>query len=146
MRRGISEVEWAGRFQVIKGGSRNPETVLDVCHNEDGVRVLVETFKNNYPGRKARIVAGFVKRKPHQAMVDLLAKIASGFCLVPLKTGRSMDTRELLSTLTWNGVPVERAGSLRGGLTRTLKRMTPDDILVIVGSHYLVGEYLAQLK
>ena len=48
IQKGIDEISLAGRFEIF---SQNPATILDVAHNDDSVRVLVENldelFKND---------------------------------------------------------------------------------------------------
>jgi bifunctional protein folC len=48
IKKGLDEISLAGRFEIF---SQNPATILDVAHNDDSVRVLVENlnelFKNN---------------------------------------------------------------------------------------------------
>jgi len=146
VKEGLRSTKWPGRFHIIKGTRARPETVLDVCHNESGIKAFAGTFKQVYPKRKAHIIVGFVKRKPHQLMVDELSPLAQSFCVVRLRSGRTMDSRTLLEALDWHGIPVSRAGSLKVGLRRVLKASEQTDIMAIVGSHYLVGEYLSYLK
>ena len=48
IQKGLDEISLAGRFEIF---SKNPATILDVAHNDDSVRVLVENlnelFKND---------------------------------------------------------------------------------------------------
>ena len=48
IQKGLDKISLAGRFEIF---SQNPATILDVAHNDDSVRVLVENldelFKNN---------------------------------------------------------------------------------------------------
>ena len=48
IKKGLDEISLAGRFEIF---SQNPTTILDVAHNDDSVRVLVENlnelFKND---------------------------------------------------------------------------------------------------
>lgn len=139
--KGLRSVDWPGRFQIVKNVNR-PTIVLDVCHNRAGVRAFVDSFKLKYPGRKARIIAGFVKRKPHQEMFDALAEISDEFYLVPLHTRRTTDVNELLREIKWRHVTVRKCADLEKAYLEVLKSSRPDDIINIIGSHYLVGEYL----
>jgi len=141
IRDGLAETSWPGRFQILKRNGL-PTTVLDVGHNEKGVLTVVDTFRRRFPGRRAQIVTGFVKRKPHQAMVDALRKIAERFWLVPLATHRSIDLDELLATIDFGEIPIRRMRSLRQAIDSLARQIPPDDVVLVVGSHYLVGEYL----
>jgi dihydrofolate synthase/folylpolyglutamate synthase len=139
---GVRSTYWPGRFQIIKRPGR-PLLVLDVGHNAGGVAAFVDSFRLKFPGRKADIIAGFVMRKRHDEMFASLSHIAQSFVLVPLKTRRSSDPGELMATIRWRGVPVRKDRSVLVAYERLLKSASPDDIIVIIGSHYLVGEFLA---
>jgi len=140
IREGIGNTRWPGRFQV-RQYQRKPTHVFDVCHNTAGVRAFVESFEAVFPGRKASVLTGLVKRKEHQKMFDQLSAIAHGYSLVPLKTGRSTDLAELMRTVNWRGVPCRKFGSLETAYFNLLQTCAPDDIIIVIGSHYLVGEF-----
>ncbi len=140
VREGLARTTWHGRFQVVKRRGK-PTLVFDVCHNASGVKAFVESFRTRFPGRKTHIITGFVKRKPHQQMFDMLATIAEDFALVPLNTKRSTDLEELWRQITWPPLPVTRFPSLSSAYRSLLKTCPPDDTISIVGSHFLVGEF-----
>jgi dihydrofolate synthase/folylpolyglutamate synthase len=141
IRRGIARTRWDGRFQIIRENAL-PTCVLDVCHNASGVEAFVRTFERTFPGRRTAVVLGLVKRKEHQLIVDALGRIASCFSLVPLRSRRTVDLTDLLKLVNWHNIPARRFGRLRTAYTHLLKTSGPDDIISIVGSHYLVGEFL----
>lgn len=145
MRQGLKQVDWPGRFQVIKHRGR-PTMILDVCHNAAGVAAFVKTFQTRFKGRKAHIITGFVQRKPHREMFGLLSQIALEFHLVPLKTRRRADMDQLISSVDFAGIPIFRARGLGLAVNRLLKTCRPDDIIIVAGSHYLVGEYLEKFE
>ncbi|RKX29208.1 MAG: hypothetical protein DRP47_02310 [Candidatus Zixiibacteriota bacterium] len=144
VRRGLAQADWPGRFQVIKRRGK-PSVVFDVCHNVGGVTAFVDAFKNRFPDCRAHLITGFVKRKEHQKMFDLLGTIADRFHLVPLATRRSVDLGEMCNNIDWRGVPITRYGSLRTAYRRVLKSCQDDDIIAVVGSHFLVGEFFDKL-
>ena len=144
VRAGLENTDWPGRFQLVDYGPALPTVVLDVCHNTGGGKAFVDTFKKTFRGRKAQTIVGFVRRKPHQELIDILASMTEQFWLVPLASKRSVDTIELLKTANWSGVPVRRVAQLRTAWRQVLKRTTGDDIVAVIGSHYLVGEFLSR--
>jgi dihydrofolate synthase/folylpolyglutamate synthase len=141
---GIEHTDWPGRFQIVRKTRSSPTVVLDVCHNPGGAEAFVDTFCRVFPGRRAHVLLGFVKRKAHQEMIDHFAKIASDFRLTRLPTNRGVDPGELVTTLNWRKVPVIKCAWFETAYRRLLKRTGPDDIIAVVGSHYLVGEYLSK--
>jgi len=146
IRRGLATTSWPGRFQILKASDSGPTIVLDVCHNPGGAAAFIRTFRQVFPGRRTDIIAGFVKRKAHQEMVDQLAAVARSFRLVTLPTGRSAVTAELAARLDWHELPVRRHARLDRAYERLLSESGPNDIISIVGSHYLVGSYLERYE
>ncbi len=144
IKQGIEHTTWAGRFQIKYSDGRRPTTVLDVCHNPGGAAAFADTFMRVFGKQRGQIVIGVVKRKAHQEMIDHLAQVADRFWLVPLATGRSVDTAELEREINWHGVPVTRCAKLETAWHRLLKIARSDDIIAVIGSHYLVGEYLSR--
>lgn len=141
--RGISSAVWRGRFQLISS-RKGPTVILDVCHNAAGARAFAETFARRYPGRKVPMIVGFVQKKEHQLMFDALSTIASEYWLVPLKTHRAVSNTEFLEKIDFKGVPVRTCRSLQAAWSALVKPAGPGDIIPVVGSHYLVGEYLGR--
>ncbi|UCD63181.1 MAG: bifunctional folylpolyglutamate synthase/dihydrofolate synthase [Candidatus Zixiibacteriota bacterium] len=139
---GIAATVWPGRFQIVRDG-RGPIHVLDVSHNAAGVACFVETFRLLYPGKKARIITGFVKRKEHQRMFNDLSRIADSYALVPLRTGRSTDIDDLAASIDWRGIQPEKYRTLKTAHKKVVNRCRDDDVVVIIGSHYLVGEFIS---
>jgi len=114
---GLIQTHWPGRFQVVERQGK-PTLVFDVCHNASGMAAFVKSFKIRFPDKKAYVITGFVKRKDHQAMFN-----------------------SLFANIDWPSVPVQRYGSLNSAYRRLLKTCQPDDIIIIIGSHFLVGEF-----
>ncbi len=142
---GLKQTNWPGRFQVVEYRNK-PTHVFDVCHNASGVEAFVDTFMFRFPGQKAKIITGFVKRKEHQKMFDSLSRIAGSYALVPLSTARSTDTRELIRTINWRGVSYKKYGSLDSAYSKTMKASSSEEVVAIIGSHYLVGEFFGKYK
>ncbi len=140
VREGMAATDWPGRFQVVQRRGK-PTLVFDVGHNAGGMAAFVETFQARFPGRRAHVLTGFVKRKEHQKMFDSLARIADDYTLVPLSTKRTVDVVQLCREIKWRGVPMRRYGTLKTAWKRLSESCDRDDIITVIGSHYLVGEF-----
>lgn len=143
IREGIESAMWDGRFQILQSPGK-PTVILDVGHNAGGVRAFVESFKIKFPGRRAAIIAGIVKKKEHEKMLAALAEVASSIDVVRLATRRSGDTREMRRYVSRLGIPSHRYGRLDRAYKQLVQSLDPDDIIVVCGSHYLVGEFLSR--
>jgi dihydrofolate synthase/folylpolyglutamate synthase len=143
VREGIATTQWRGRFQMIARKGR-PTIILDVCHNASGAVAFAQTFARRFPGRRVSMIVGFVQKKQHQQMFDALSGVAAEYLLVPLKTRRSIHVDEIITTIDFRGVPVRRCRSLAAAYAAIVKRAGSDDIIPVIGSHYLVGEFLGR--
>jgi dihydrofolate synthase/folylpolyglutamate synthase len=145
IRRGLQNTEWDGRFQIIKRKGC-PSMILDVAHNPAGVKAMVDCFRKVFRGKKAGIILGLVSNKDLKRSVALIPKIADKIVVVRLNTYRSAEPEDIARHLRGKGVKVSIAGSLRKASRRMIESSTPDDIIIICGSHYGVGEFLAHRK
>jgi dihydrofolate synthase/folylpolyglutamate synthase len=142
---GLATTHWPGRFQVSIRRNR-PAHVFDVGHNAGGVQAFVESFQNRFPEKKSLMIVGFVKKKEHQKMFDALSSIAGEYALVPLKSQRSVPLDELMEQTNWRGIKVRKFSSLEAAYKELLKKSATDDIISVIGSHYLVGEFFGKFN
>jgi dihydrofolate synthase/folylpolyglutamate synthase len=77
--RGLKNVCWPGRFQIIH---KNPIVIIDGGHNPQAAAALVKSLKKGFPEKKIIFVVGILKRKDFRGILDELAKIAEQFILV----------------------------------------------------------------
>jgi len=138
---GIRKVDWAGRFQVIKPKGM-PTFVLDVCHNAGGAEAFAASYKRRFPKHRPPIIIGLVKRKDHQTMFDTFWQIGRRYMLVNMKTHRSVSPKEMVETIDFKGLPVWKCKDLETAIKQLLPAIDNDDIVAVIGSHYLVGEFL----
>lgn len=142
VKRGVELAKWPGRFQILRNGRHSPTVLLDVCHNPGGATAFADTYRRVFPGRPAQTIIGFARGKAHQEMIDQLARMTKQFWLVPLASTRSVDVKELERALDWHGIPVRRFAHLETAYKQVLMDTGSDSIIAVIGSHYLVGEYL----
>jgi dihydrofolate synthase/folylpolyglutamate synthase len=142
VRRGLSEVSWAGRMQLIVRPS-GQEILLDGAHNVAGVRALGEGLKKYFPGRKTTLVLGVLGDKDWQQICHELAPLAHRIMVVPVDSDRSAPVRELArdcAAANPSAQVLEVAG-----IREALEACSSDPFVVVSGSLYLVGEALEAL-
>ena len=123
-----------------------PKIILDVSHNVEGIDAFVKSYQIIFGEQKAEIITGFVKRKEHQKIFDKLGRIAKKINLVPLSTRRSVDLDEMVKNIRWQKSKIKKYATLKTAYKNCLKNNFSDDIIIIIGSHYLVGEFLEKYK
>ncbi|MFQ5607383.1 MAG: bifunctional folylpolyglutamate synthase/dihydrofolate synthase, partial [Candidatus Zixiibacteriota bacterium] len=142
--RGLFRVRWRGRFQRLRSPA-GATIILDVAHNESGLISVASTFRRLFPGRRARILIGLVKNKRHKNSLAPLKGIAEEFIFTRLPTRRTLEPAELKKALGGFPrrvtVPETPTRAFRYALS-SLESDGRGGILLIAGSHYLVGDFL----
>ncbi len=144
---GLAKIHWQGRFQITKV-STGATVILDVAHNQTGIDAFVNTFQQRFPGRKAHIVVGLVKQKDHSHALRKLTLIAESLTVTAISTRRSADPIELADLakrFSQQAKPVIRMNKTPlAAFRRAIRNTGRGDLVIVVGSHYLVGEFLAK--
>jgi len=138
IRRGISEVRWPGRLDVVQ---TDPLLVLDGAHNVDGVTALVNELPNIVGGRDVHLLFGVMRDKRWEPMVEMLGPHATHVTVVPTLPPRGEDPAVLAQSFA-RYCRVSIAASPLHGLEALLNAASKDDALLVAGSLFLVGEIL----
>jgi dihydrofolate synthase/folylpolyglutamate synthase len=122
-----------------------PRILLDAGHNAEGIRTLVAELKQRAP-RNIVIIFGIMKDKDHTAVLKLF-KTLSPFVVATQPAGdRALSSTILARSCRDLGIQCREIGdppaALRFGRTHAGK----NGLLVITGSHYLLGELLPLLE
>ncbi len=121
--RGLKKVSWPGRFQVL---SRRPLTIVDGAHNPAGIKVLVETLKQQSPGKKFTFIFGTQEDKDSASMLSLLKPIAKKIVITHSshQNAAHKDSIELIDAL----------------------KLSAGEDRVITGSLFLVADFLKGIR
>jgi dihydrofolate synthase/folylpolyglutamate synthase len=138
---GLSVLRWPGRFErfIYQG----KEVILDGAHNPQGAAVLVETWREEFRGRKATLLFSAVAAKDVSGILGLLGPLAEHIHICPVDTPRAVPPEELAAALSEGAPPHTCHGSLDEALQAALQGGGP---LLIAGSLFLVGEAKAALQ
>lgn len=148
IQRGLCDTQWTGRWQRTRLGSR--ELILDASHNPEGAAVLETNLRRlvGQTGRRPIVVTGILGEFRARALLEVICRYASAVYLVPPQQNRACTYEELEAFTPANAtVPLHRT---------TLEKIFPDastcalgggdDIVVVTGSIYLLGEVLTRLE
>jgi dihydrofolate synthase/folylpolyglutamate synthase len=146
IREGLQYVNWPGRLQLIEKPN-GQKILLDGAHNVAGV----EALRAALPGVPLTFIVGFLGDKDWRPMCEILAPLAAKIFCVPVASARTADARALAETFRSANPAAEVlvCDSLSEVLEKNGARgRAPDaaqDLIVITGSLYLVGEALELL-
>jgi dihydrofolate synthase / folylpolyglutamate synthase len=143
--RGIRETDWPGRFQVIPRAIAGRETVLDVAHNPAGAWALRSALSTVYENRRMIFVFGAMRDKAIGEMAEILFPLAENVIVVPADNPRSAQAEEIMAAAKRVSVAMEAASDMASALARARDLAGSEDLVVITGSIYIVGEAMRQL-
>jgi len=130
---GIAEARWPGRLEHI---SPNPDVILDGAHNPAGARALVRYLERFYPDRKRWIVYGAMRDKSIEEIAGILFPLADELIFTAPQTARALRP-EALVELAGRG---RTAPDINAALKLVQSEASAEDVIVITGSLFLVGE------
>ena len=130
----IEKVRWEGRLQIIR---ERPLVYFDVAHNPSAAKAVADFFYEQFPGRKIRIVMGIVSDKDINGVLRNIVPIASDFTCVELPTHRSLEPELLAVEAFGMGCPARVIKDRRKALRTVIDESGGDELILVVGSHYL---------
>jgi dihydrofolate synthase/folylpolyglutamate synthase len=130
-----------GRMEIL---SSEPLVILDVAHNPDGVRALMNGI--GLVGEKKGIVLFAAMRdKDAKSMLNLLRQRFEKVILTELQTPRSLTVSELNMLSEDIKLQSQVFNNSSEALRAALNQINNDSFLLVTGSHYLAGEVLPSM-
>lgn len=138
VRNGLAKTQNPGRLEVI---SRRPLVVIDGAHNPAGARVLRVAIDEAFAACRQRvIVMGLLDGRDETEMVRTVCSGAASVIAAAPSSPRAMDPQRIASACATLGIPCTVARSVGEALERGKAAVTEDDMLLVTGSLYLLGE------
>jgi dihydrofolate synthase/folylpolyglutamate synthase len=131
--KGIAEARWPGRLEYV---APNPDILLDGAHNPAGARALERYLERFYPHRKRWIIYGAMRDKAVEEIGGILFPLADELMFTAPQNARALRP-EALREIAGRG---QTAGEVGEAVDRVRQAASADDIIVITGSLFLVGE------
>jgi dihydrofolate synthase/folylpolyglutamate synthase len=143
VKNGLAASYWPGRFMTV---SEKPKTIIDVAHNREGFTALVETLQRYYPGEKFHFLIGMVEKKKGPDCLRMITPLAKSISVAVMRTFRSDDPYTLISRIKPTACPIRVYPDAVTAYKDLLKNSSLSDILIIAGSHFIMGDLGAKLK
>ena len=124
-----------GRWEVIH---QSPTVVMDVGHNEDGVKQIV-TQLNESSYNKLHIVIGMVKDKEIEKVLALLPKDAH-YYFTKAHIPRALPETDLQKRAAVFQLEGKLFENVNTAIGTALQNAASDDLILVCGSVFLVGE------
>ncbi len=142
---GFAKVSVPGRFEIVH---REPTVVLDAAHNVDGARACARTLRDELTlAGTIVVVAGFLRGRDPAEMLEALGARDAGFLIACTPTSpRAIPAPELAAAADGLGIVAEAVSSVEEAVERALGLASPDDLVLVTGSLYVVGPARTMLR
>jgi len=138
VRRGLEQACWEGRLELV---ARRPDIYLDGAHNPASARKLAATVREMRPayGRIVLLI-GILGDKDYQGISSALVPLADHVVVTKPQYSRAMDVRALAAEIQKLHGSVEIAETVPEAIAAAGRAASPDDLVLITGSLYVVGD------
>jgi dihydrofolate synthase/folylpolyglutamate synthase len=124
-----------GRWEVVQ---QDPLVVLDVAHNEDGIKILMEQVEVT-EHENLHIIFGIVKDKELEKILSLFPKRAD-YYFTQANIPRALDANLLKQAAELFQLKGEVYPDVNMAIKSAFTKASTDDLILVCGSVFLVGE------
>lgn len=124
-----------GRWEIIH---HSPDIILDVAHNADGIKQLLEQVEVT-DHRELHIIIGMVKDKEIDTILNLLPKTAY-YYFTQATIPRSLDAESLKLKAESIGLKGKAYPDVNAALKEAKLKAQKNDLIIVFGSIFLVAE------
>ena len=134
---GLKKTTWPGRLEII---GKNPTFILDGAHNPQAAKMLREEIIKLKNSKTIKLLFGVLKDKNRAEIMQEIFPVVDEIILLKPNSERAV----LLEILTKEGRIYNQNITTSGNLSSTIKKLKKikgeNDIILVCGSLYLVGE------
>ena len=143
VRAAFADFSSPGRLQIV---NREPLTILDAAHNEDGARSLVGAMRESFGAPYAVAVVSILAEKNARALLEILDDTFVEFIITQSESPRAIPAETLaeLAREVFGGDRVHVQANPQWALAEAAKLLPPTlgSAIVVTGSVTLVGQVL----
>jgi dihydrofolate synthase/folylpolyglutamate synthase len=143
VRASFADFSSPGRLQIV---SRDPLTILDAAHNEDGAKSLVKALKESFGSPNAVGVVSILAEKNARALLQILDGSFVEFIITQSESARAIPAEDLaeLAREIFGADRVHVQANPQWALAEAAKLLPPtlSSAIVVTGSVTLVGQVL----
>lgn len=146
IRKGLKACTWPGRFEVI--GRKGRTFILDGAHNIDSMRALERSIQKLFPRRAVVTVFGVSREKEIQPMLEILSRFSKVLIATKSDHPRAQITKRIVEAAkeaVTHSVVIPTSDT-REAMDRARRVVGKEDLILVTGSLFLVGEIRRKLK
>lgn len=130
-----------GRWDVVR---EYPAVILDVGHNEDGIRHILHQLSLNYPENRIHFVLGFVNDKDIRKILSLFPAGAR-YYFTNAHIPRALPNSQLKEIAASCSLYGEGFDDVNEAINSALKHAGKNDAVMVCGSFFIIAEVDASI-
>lgn len=139
----LATVRWNGRLEIM---SNSPYVVIDGAHNIQGITQLDKNIKKYFEYKDMYLILGILADKDVEHMVKVITPKAKKVFTVTPNSMRAETAEELMNEVKKYNESCEAYNDYKNAFEDALKLCKKDDLLLISGSLYMIGEMRGIIK
>ncbi len=137
IREGLSKVAWPGRMEVL---SERPWIVLDGAHNPGAMKTLVQNLPRVFSYKRLLLIIGMMRDKDIEQTFKYVIPESDIVFLTRAEYDRSADPETLRLFVEGESLPCRISNDIPTAIQRARQEADPEDLILITGSLFIVGE------
>ena len=134
---GLARVQWPGRLELIQD---HPVVLLDGAHNPPAALALKAALVERWSDRPIHVLLGVSGDKAVSQIAQILGPIAASVTCTASRHPRACDPHRLAELVGPSSRQVTVIPDVVDAYTYLLNTSGPQDVIVVTGSVFLVGE------
>ncbi len=144
IRTGLAQTLWEGRLERV---ADRPDIYLDGAHNPASAQALADAVRDLKPSyRRVVLVIGILMDKDYRGIISRLAPLADRVVVTRPNYSRALDVRSLATEIGKVHHDVVSAETVAEAIELARRDAGGDDLILITGSLYTVGDARAALR
>ena len=139
----IATVRWNGRLEIM---SNSPYVVIDGAHNIQGITQLNKNINKYFEYKDMYLILGILADKDVEDMVKVITPKAKKVFTVTPNSIRAETSEELMGVVKKYNQDCQAYSDYKNAFEDALKLCKKDDLLLISGSLYMIGEMRGIIK
>lgn len=141
IKNGLYNTIWPGRFEIILG---KPLVLLDGAQNPASAQALKDTLIENFPDKRIILVLGFSQDKDIKEICKQLVPLTQEVICTKADNPRAADVdvieQIISSQFTVHSSQIFKVRRVKEAIELAKKKAKPEDLILVTGSLFLVGE------
>ncbi|MFC1592525.1 bifunctional folylpolyglutamate synthase/dihydrofolate synthase [Candidatus Omnitrophota bacterium] len=141
IKHGLYNTIWPGRLEIVIG---RPLVILDGAQNIASAQALARAVRENFPARRIILILGISRDKDIGGICKVLFPVSTRVILTQADSPRAADVDGLEqiinSQLTTHSSQISKTKKANDAIKLARSEAKPEDLILVTGSLFLVGE------